>query len=87
MEEFIFRGFAFRGWSQTFLGPWGTIVLTSALFAIVHQQYSWFYIAGVFTIGTLFGYLRYRSDSTWLTVTTDAFYNLVAGMQTLYFIS
>lgn len=86
-EEFIFRGFVLRGWSTTFLGPIGAIVLSSALFAVIHQQYEWFYIAGIFAIGALFGYLRYRSGSTWLTVITHAFYNLLAALQALWFIS
>lgn len=86
-EEFIFRGFAFRGWSTTFLGPFGAIALSSALFAVIHQQYDWFYIAGIFLIGALFGYLRHRSGSTWLTVITHAFYNLLAGLQALWLIN
>ena len=85
-EEFIFRGFVFRGWSTTFLGPVGAILLSSALFSLIHQQYAWFYIAGIFLIGALFGYLRYRSHSTWLTVITHAFYNLMAALQALWFI-
>ncbi len=86
-EEFIFRGFVFRGWSTTFLGPLGAIALSSALFAVIHQQYEWFYIAGIFAIGALFGYLRYRSGSTWLTVITHSFYNLMAALQALWFIN
>jgi membrane protease YdiL (CAAX protease family) len=31
MEEFTFRGFMFRGWSESFLGPIATIVLTAAI--------------------------------------------------------
>jgi hypothetical protein len=86
-EEFIFRGFIFRGWSVTWLRPAGAIVLSSALFAVIHQQYGWFYIGCVFLIGVLFGYLRHRSGSTWLTVITHGFYNLMAGLQALWFIS
>jgi len=86
-EEFIFRGFVFRGWSTTFLRPKGAIVLSAALFAVIHQQYEWFYIFGIFFIGALFGYLRYRSHSTWVTVITHAFYNLMAALQALWFIA
>jgi membrane protease YdiL (CAAX protease family) len=86
-EEFIFRGFVYRGWSASFLGSTGAIILSSALFAVIHLQYMWFYIAGIFCIGALFGYLRRRSGSTWLTVITHAFYNLMAGLQALWFIS
>jgi membrane protease YdiL (CAAX protease family) len=85
-EEFIFRGFLFRGWSATFLGPYGAIVLSAAVFAAIHQQYAWFYIAGILMVGLLFGYLRHRSGSTWLTVITHAFYNLMASLQALWVI-
>lgn len=86
-EEFVFRGFVFRGWSTTFLGPLGAIALSSTLFALIHQQYEWFYIGGIVVIGALFGHLRYRSGSTWLTVITHAFYNLMAALQALWLIS
>jgi uncharacterized protein len=86
-EEFIFRGFLFRGWSATFLGPRGAIVLSAVLFAVIHQQYEWFYITGIVMVGLLFGYLRHRSGSTWLTVIAHAFYNLMATLQALWVIS
>ena len=86
-EEFIFRGFLFRGWSATFLGPLGAIALSAVLFAVIHLQYEWFYIAGIAMVGLLFGYLRHRSGSTWLTVITHGFYNLIATLQALWFIS
>jgi len=86
-EEFIFRGFLFRGWSSTFLGPFRAIVLSALLFGLIHPQYGWFYVAGVVMVGLLFGYLRHRSGSTWLTVITHAFFNLLAGLQALWFIS
>jgi hypothetical protein len=77
-EEFLVRGFLFRGWSQSFLGPTGAIVLSSAVWAAAHTQYSLFYIVEIFTIGLVLGYLRYRIGSTWLTVVVHAFLNLVA---------
>lgn len=86
-EEFIFRGFVYRGWSATALGPAGAILLSSALFAIIHLQYEWFYLAGIFAVGSLFGYLRYRLRSTWTTVIAHGFYNLVAAVQGLWLIS
>lgn len=83
-EEFIFRGFLYRGWAQSVLRRGGAIVLSSMLFAIVHLQYDVFYIAGIVVIGLLLGYLRYRSNSTWLTVVMHGFYNFVAAMQALW---
>lgn len=83
-EEFIFRGFLYRGWAQSFLRRGGAIALSAVLFAIVHLQYDVFYIAGIVVIGLLLGYLRYRSNSTWLVVIMHGFYNFVAAMQALW---
>ena len=68
MEEFVFRGFMFRGWSQSFLGPVGSIVLTSVLWGIMHTQYDWFGRFCIFVTGLALGHFRWRSNSTWLTV-------------------
>jgi membrane protease YdiL (CAAX protease family) len=67
-EEFIVRGFMFRGWSESFLGPVGAIVLTSAAWAMNHTQYGWFGRLEIFGMGLALGYSRWRSASTWLTV-------------------
>ena len=68
VEEFVVRGFMFRGWSQSFLGPIGAIVLTSALWAMNHTQYDWFGRLEIFGMGLALGHFRWRSGSTWLTV-------------------
>ena len=54
----------------------GAIVLTLALWAAMHQQYNWYYRSQIFLAGLIFGYLRYRSNATWLTVMTHGFFNL-----------
>ena len=41
----------FRGWSQSFLGPVGSIVLSSALWALMHIQYDWLGCFRIFLIG------------------------------------
>jgi membrane protease YdiL (CAAX protease family) len=68
MEEFVVRGFMFRGWSQSFLGPIGAIVLTSAVWAMNHTQYDWFGRLEVFGSGLALGHIRWHSNSTWLSV-------------------
>ncbi|MET3908267.1 membrane protease YdiL (CAAX protease family) [Bradyrhizobium sp. S3.3.6] len=67
-EEFVFRGFMFRGWSQSFLGPYGAVVLTAALWALNHTQYGWYDRSWLFAIGLVLGYFRLRANSTWLPV-------------------
>lgn len=78
MEEFIVRGFMFRGWSQSFLGPVGAIVLTSVVWAMNHTQYAWSDRFWIFVSGIALGYFRLRSNSTWLTVMVHSAMNIVS---------
>jgi len=86
-EEFFSRGFLYRGWSETFLGRWGAIVLSSAVWTALHLQYDWFFFGEVFSIGLLLGYLRSRYQSTWLTVIVHGLNNLAAVVQTLVLVA
>ena len=74
-EELLFRGFLHRGWAASWLGATGTILLTSFLWAMLHQQYNWFSIFLIFCLGLLFGWLRQRSATTTLTIMLHAFNN------------
>ncbi len=76
MEEFVVRGFMFRGWSQSFLGPIGAIVLTSMLWAMAHTQYDWFGRFWIFVSGLVLGHFRWRSNSTWLAVMCHSAINI-----------
>jgi uncharacterized protein len=81
-EELFARGFLYRGWSETFLRPAGAIVLSSLAWTVLHLQYDWYFLGEVFSIGLLFGYLRYRFNSTWLTIFLHGLNNLAAVVQT-----
>jgi membrane protease YdiL (CAAX protease family) len=81
-EEFVVRGFLFRGWSQSFLGPVGAIVLTSAIWTALHIQYNAFYLSEIFAIGLVLGYFRWQTGSTWLTTIVHAAINLSSLIQT-----
>ena len=81
-EELLARGFLFRGWSESFLGPYGAILLSSIVWTALHLQYDWFFFGEVFSIGLLLGYLRYRYRSTWLTIILHGLNNLGAVVQT-----
>lgn len=82
MEELFARGFLYRGWSESFLRPAGAIILSSLVWTAMHLQYDWFFLGQVFSIGLLFGYLRYRSNSTWLPIVLHGINNLAATVQT-----
>src|ERR1700712_121458 len=83
-EEFFARGFLYRGWSESFLRVPGAILLSSLVWTALHLQYDWFFFGEVLAIGLLFGYLRYRSNSTWLTVILHGLNNLAATLQSLW---
>ena len=83
-EEFFARGFLYRGWSETALRPIGAILLSSLVWTVLHLQYDWFFLGEVFSIGLWLGYLRYRSNSTWLTVIVHGCNNLAAVAQTIW---
>lgn len=75
-EELLFRGFIFRGWSQSFLGPVGTIAITSAIWAMQHTQYDWYSRFCLFISGLAFGHFRDRTGSTWLPVIAHSAMNI-----------
>lgn len=83
-EEFLARGFLYRGWSESFLRPGGAIILSSLVWTSMHLQYDLFFLGQVFSIGVLFGYLRYRTGSTLLTIVLHGLNNLAATIQSFW---
>ena len=83
-EEIFSRGFLYRGWSESKLGVAGAIFLSSLAWTSLHLQYDWFFFGEVFSIGLLLGYLRYRTNSTWLTIVLHGINNLAATIQTFW---
>jgi uncharacterized protein len=62
-EELFFRGFLHRGWAPSWLGVSGTIAVTAALWALLHQQYNVLGILFIFVMGLIFGWMRQRSGT------------------------
>jgi membrane protease YdiL (CAAX protease family) len=84
-EELMVRGFLYRGWSESFLGPAGAIVLSSLVWTAMHAQYyDWFLFSEVMSIGLVLGIMRWRSNSTWLTIIMHGVNNFAATLQTLW---
>jgi len=82
-EESLFRGFLFRGWLRTPSHAWPAIITTAGLFAVIHVQYDWFLIAQVFAFGLLFGWMRWATGSTILTMLLHALVNLEGMIETI----
>ncbi|MFN3656302.1 MAG: lysostaphin resistance A-like protein [Pseudolabrys sp.] len=82
-EELLFRGFLFRGLMRTPRDTWPAIVVTAALFALLHVQYDWFVIGQIFAFGLLLGWMRWASGSTVLTFLLHALINFEGMLETM----
>jgi membrane protease YdiL (CAAX protease family) len=84
-EELMVRGFLYRRWSESALGPGAAVVLSSLVWTAMHAQYyDWFLFSEVLSIGLLLGTMRYRSNSTWLTIIMHGINNLAATLQSIW---
>jgi membrane protease YdiL (CAAX protease family) len=86
MEELLFRGFLFRGYAASRIGVVGAILLTSVIWASMHVQYDVFYIVQIVVLGCVFGWIRWRSGTTLLTIILHAIVNLTALLQVAYLV-
>lgn len=80
-EELLFRGFLFQGLRRSALGGSGAVVLTAAIWALIHQQYDFLGMFSIFAIGILLGLARWRSGSLLLPFAMHVMTNLVATIQ------
>jgi membrane protease YdiL (CAAX protease family) len=81
-EEIYFRGFLFSGFEASFLGPFGTILVTAGLWALVHVQYDAYDVATVFALGLLLGSARRYTGSLLTPMVLHAVANMVAVTET-----
>lgn len=82
-EETLFRGFLFRGWLRSSRDAWPVILITATIFAIIHVQYDWFLIAQVFIFGVFFGWVRWATGSTILTMLLHGLVNIEGMIETM----
>jgi hypothetical protein len=81
VEETVFRGFLLPGLAASRLGTRGAILATSVGWAVLHAQYQPFYLMQIVALGVVFGWLRWRSGTTTLTLFLHGIVNLVAVLQ------
>lgn len=85
LEEAVFRGYLFKAWRSSFLGLWGTLLLTSALFTLLHAgQYPGILLGMLFVFSMLLGLARERSGSLYVPVILHALNNLIAWILVVY---
>lgn len=74
-EEILFRGLLFGAIGKR-LSAWWTIVVTAAIFAVVHMQVTYF--IPVFAVGLLLGWARHKSGGLALPVILHCVNNSLA---------
>lgn len=76
-EELFFRGFVFTGLLHD-LSPLWAVLVSAALFAVAHADPGSF--VPLFAIGLALGYLRWRTGSTWASMSLHMLNNLLASV-------
>lgn len=77
-EEVFFRGFMYKGLENSWLGTFGTVFITSFVWAIIHVQYDLFFMGVIFSTGLLLGYARQVTKSLWIPISMHALNNGLA---------
>ena len=81
-EEIFFRGFLFQGIRHSKLGAVGAIVITAAVWAMIHMQYNAFQMSLIFLGGLLLGTARLKTDSIQPTIVMHVLWNIIALIET-----
>ncbi|MEB3211400.1 MAG: CPBP family intramembrane glutamic endopeptidase [Leptolyngbyaceae bacterium] len=77
-EEVYFRGFMLRGFVHSAIGPVGAILLTSAIWAVIHSQYDVYDMTGIFLFGVLLAIAQLWTRSLYVPISMHALNNLLA---------
>ena len=84
VEEFIFRGVLFRGWRESKMGLWGTLVVTSLVWTLLHVgQYGPVILSYIFLLGMLMGFAREKTGNLWVPIAMHAVNNAIATFETI----
>lgn len=77
LEEMVFRGFLLSALSRR-MGPAGAVVLSAALFGLLHTADHPFYAGPIFVLGLLLGWLYLRTGRLWVAVGCHGAHNALA---------
>ncbi|MES2604001.1 MAG: CPBP family intramembrane glutamic endopeptidase [Pseudomonadota bacterium] len=80
LEELFFRGFLFKGLEPVLTGT-GAIIVSAALWAVIHTQYGLYEKTCIFVMGLLLGYARARTGSLVPPLLMHATANLIATIE------
>jgi len=77
-EELLFRGFLMRGLESSFVTRIGAVVITAAVWALIHFQYEWQYLLLVFIMGLALGCARLATASIFVPISMHVLNNSLA---------
>ena len=80
-EEAFFRGFLFKGFESSFIGPIGAVPVTAGLWAVIHVQYDAHGVATIFCLGLLLGAARVFTGSLLVPLGMHSAASLAAMIQ------
>ncbi|MDB6150004.1 MAG: family intrarane metalloprotease [Chthoniobacter sp.] len=83
LEEFLFRGFMYRGMAVRRHSVWLAILIPNLLWTLLHVQYQPATMAVLFCMGLVFGCARHFSGSTMLAVLLHALSNALGTISTM----
>ena len=77
-EEIFFRGFVFQGFLNSKLGVIGTVLVTSAIWAVIHSQYDYYDMAGIFLFGIFLAAAQLHTRCLYVAIAMHALNNFLA---------
>lgn len=86
-EELFFRGFLLTGFSSSFLGHAGAVIITSAAWAAIHIQYDLYGTFTIFVSGIVLGVARLKTNSVLVTIMMHSIMNVVAMIETIVYVA
>lgn len=82
VEEMVFRGFMYGGFERS-LGAFPAVLLTSAVFTVMHFQYNYYELLSIFVLGLVLAWARMKTQSLWTPIVMHAVNNGLALMAVL----
>lgn len=85
-EEIFFRGFLFKGIENSRAGPVGAIIITSLAWSVLHVQYNFVIIIGIFVGGLILGWARVKTNSIYVPIAMHLLENLLATIVVIVYL-
>lgn len=85
-EEIFFRGFLFKGIENSRAGPIGAVIITSLAWSVLHVQYNFVIIIGIFVGGLILGWARIKTNSIYVPIAMHVLENLLATIVVIVYL-